>query len=239
MEIEHHADREQQRILEVPLPHQPEPGQHRPQRAGIGQPLQRQYRGLRHDRVGDQLDQRPDRHRVADGAQSVDRRELQPDLAAQEREQLRHRVPAPEPSQRLDGGLRDVELGVADQRQHGGRGRRVADPGQDLEREHHHVLVGQAEHGLEVRQGVGPLALQRGERRVAADRVRPVRHHGAQHAGLDVAGRQANGALAHRRRLVLQRAQDGRLAGRVVGQRVQRGEPLRDGRGSVRRHPAS
>ena len=239
MEIEHHADREQQGILEVALAHQPEPGQHGPQRAGVGQPLQRQHRGLRHDRVRNQLDQRSHRHRVADGAQRVDGRELKPELAAQEREQVGDRLPAPEPAQRLDGRLRDVELGMADQRQHGGHRRRVADPGQDLEREHHHVFVGQAEHGLEVRHGVGPLALQCGERRVAADRVRPVRHHRPQHPGLDVAGRQANGALAHRRRLVLQRAEDGRLAGCVVGQRVQRGEPLRDGRGSVRRHPAS
>ena len=63
-----------------------------------------------------------------------------------------------------------------------------------------------------MRHRVGALPLQRAQAGVAADRVGSVRHQSRQHGGLDVPGGEPDRAVAHRKRVVLQRPEDGALA---------------------------
>jgi hypothetical protein len=221
MEIDDYPDREQDGIAERPLPHHRQPHQERLERLRRRQPLQGLQRRLGHHRVGHQLYQRPDRAGIADGAERIDGRELQPQLALEQLQQRGHRVRGAELAQGLDGGLGHVEVGVPHQRQDPGRGRRVPDPAQHLQREHHHVDLRVGQHGLQVGQRVGALPLQRGNGGVAPHRIGLVGHQLPQHRRLDVPRREPNGALPHRGRLVLQRREDRGLEVGALGERVE------------------
>ena len=190
------------------LPHGKQQGDQRHQRLRRRDPAQRLHRGLGQHGIGNERHQRTDRVRITDLAQRRDGRELQPEVALEQAAERGHRFADPQLAGSLDRRLRDVRVGMLEQRQDRRSGGGVADPREALEREQHQLGVVLAEHLEQVGNGVGALPLERGEARVATDRVGAVGHELAQHRGLDVPRREADGAVTHARRRVLQRRED-------------------------------
>ena len=95
-----------------------------PERLRGGETLERLKRRLGHDRVRHQIHQGLHRAGIADGAQSVDRGELKPELPAEQVQQRGHRLAAAQLSQGLDRRLGHVEVGVPRQRDDRGASRR-------------------------------------------------------------------------------------------------------------------
>jgi hypothetical protein len=77
----------------------------------------------------------------------------------------------PELAERLDRGLGDIRIRVADQGHHPVHRQRITDAGQHLQGKHDHVHLRPAQHGPKVGDGVGTLALECGDRGVASDGV--------------------------------------------------------------------
>ena len=89
------------------------------------------------------------------------------------------------------------------------------------------VHLGAGQHRPKVGHRVGALALERTDCSVTADGVDLVRHQLTQDVGLDVARGEPDRALPHHGGLILEGRQNHRLAAGSLGQRFQRGQPLR------------
>ena len=224
VQVDHHADRQEQRIPEGPLVHDRQQSQQRLQRFGRRDAPERLHGGLGQHRVGDQRHERPHCLRRADGAERVDRGELQPEISVHQLEERGYGLAGAELAHRFDRGLGHVGIAVVKQRQDRSAGRRVSDAGQALQGEHHQLGIGGAEHHGQVRDRVRALPLERAEPGVPARRVLAVGHQGAQHRRLHVAGGQADRAIPHRQRLVFERQEDGTVAIGSGHGRVERGQ---------------
>ena len=107
--------------------------------------------------IGRELEQGAGRPRIADLAQCVHRRELQPEIAPQERQEVRHRLGSPEGTECLDRRLGHIGIGMVEVWEDGCGTVMVGDAREDLEREHRELGVDRAgQHHLQRGHRQGP-----------------------------------------------------------------------------------
>ena len=180
MELEDDREGEHQRIAQGVLVHRRKQHQQGLERLRRGDETERLHGRLGEHRVGNEGHQRTDRLRIADLSERHDRRELKPQVAPEQPAERDGRFPHPEPPRRLDRGLGDVGIRVIEQWQNGGARRGGPDAREALEREHHELGVRPVQHRDQVRDGVQPLPLQRGEARIPPNGILPIGHQLAQ-----------------------------------------------------------
>jgi hypothetical protein len=226
VEVDDDSKRQQHGVAKRALLNLQELVEQRRQRLGGGNLLQGQDRRLGNDGIGNQAEEGGDRHRISDGAQCVDRRELEPEVALEQLDQGRNGFPVTELTQRLDGRLRHVGVRMPDEGNDPVYRQWVADPGQHLEGKHDDVRIGAAQQGPQVRNRVRTLALQRADRRIAPDGVRLVGNQLTQNVGLDVARREPDSFLSYHGGRIFQGRENRALPLRALRQPVQRLQPL-------------
>ena len=183
-----------------------------PHRLGRADAAERLDGRLGENLVRAELEQRPHRPGIAQLAQRHHRRELQPEVGAQQADQGRDRLDRLHVAERLDGRLGDVAVGVVEQRQQGAAGGAVVDERQDLHREHGHFAVPVDGELQQMGNGVGALPLERGKGRVPQHGVLAVAEECTERLGREVARGQGDGPLAHESRGIAQRRHDDRVA---------------------------